>query len=402
MRLAALLARKDLVETVRDRLSFVFILVMPLAFTLFFGILFGANSNTQKLPVAVWDADGGAAAKQLVADLGKSAVVRTVAVNGADLEQEIADDKAAAGLVITAGYSQAVADGKQAQLTIVSTQGSGGAATVASEIRSLADEQVTVELASRAAAEAVWALRTYPLGAEVSGIPETAAQARPIVAAALASPAASTKVVEAGAAANQIPSGFVLSSPGMMVNFILFSLMTAGIALIVERQNGTLQRLMTTRLRRWELIGGKAAGMFCLTFAQQVLLLGVAQLFFGVDYLRDPAALLAMMVSLSLVASTLGLLLASVLKSEQALIATTVLVSMAVAALSGAWFPLEITGPAFQAVGHALPTAWILDGLRGIVVRGFDVADVLPALGVAVAWAAGFFALAVWRFRLSE
>ena len=165
----------------------------------------------------------------------------------------------------------------------------------------------------------------------------------------------------------------------MMVNFILFSLMTAGIALIVERQNGTLQRLMTTRLRRWELIGGKAAGMFCLTFAQQILLIGVAQLFFGVDYLRDPAALLVMMVSLSLVASTLGLLLASVMKSEQALIATTVLVSMAVAALSGAWFPLEITGPTFQTVGHLLPTAWILDGLRGIVVRGFDVADVLPA-----------------------
>ena len=118
----------------------------------------------------------------------------------------------------------------------------------------------------------------------------------------------------------------MLSSPGMMVNFIMFSLLTAGIALIVERQNGTLQRLMTTRVRRWQLIGGKAAGMFLLTFVQQVLLIAVAQLFFGVDYLRDPAALLVMMVSLSLVASTLGLLLASVLKSEQALIATTVLV----------------------------------------------------------------------------
>jgi ABC-2 type transport system permease protein len=212
----------------------------------------------------------------------------------------------------------------------------------------------------------------------------------------------STKVVEAGAAAGQTPSGFVLSSPGMMVNFILFSLMTAGIALIVERQNGTLQRLMTTRLRRWELIGGKAAGMFLLTFVQQALLIAVAQLFFGVDYLRDPAALLVMMVSLSLVASTLGLLLASVMKSEQALIATTVLTSMAIAALSGAWFPLEIAGQGFQTVGHLLPTAWILDGLRGIVVRGFSVADVLPAFAVSVAWAAGFFVLAIWRFRLSD
>ena len=142
--------------------------------------------------------------------------------------------------------------------------------------------------------------------------------------------------------------------------------------------------------------------MFLLTFVQQMLLLGVGQLFFGVDYLRDPVALLAMMVSLSLVASTLGLLLAAVLKSEQALVATSVIVSMSVSALSGAWFPLEITGPSFQFVGHLLPTAWILDGLRGIVVRGFDVADVLPALGVSVAWAAGLFVLAVWRFRLSD
>lgn len=402
VRLAAILARKDLLETLRDRLSFVFILVMPLVFTLFFGLLFGGGSSTDKLPLAVWDADGGVAAKQLVADLGKSSVVRVVVKQGDELETWMADDRAAAGLLIPKGYSAAVASGKKAALTIVSTQGSNGAATAASAVRSLAGEQVTVELASRAAAEAIWATRSMPAGSQETVVAQSAAEARPVVAAALAQPAASTKVVEAGAAAGQTPSGFVLSSPGMLVNFILFSLMTAGIALIIERQNGTLQRLMTTRLRRWELISGKVAGMFLLTFVQQILLLGVAQLFFGVDYLRDPAALLLMMVSLSLVASTLGLLLASVMKSEQALIATTVLVSMAVAAMSGAWFPLEITGPTFQTVGHLLPTAWILDGLRGIVVRGFDVSDVLPAFGVSVAWAAGFFVLAVWRFRLSE
>jgi ABC-2 type transport system permease protein len=214
-------------------------------------------------------------------------------------------------------------------------------------------------------------------------------------------PAVSMETVPAGDAAGQIPSGFVLSSPGMMVNFIMFSLMTAGVALITERRHGTLQRLMTTRVRRSELIAGKMAGMFALTFLQQILLIGVGQLFFGVDYLNDPAALLLMMVALSLVASSLGLLLACVLTSEQALIATVVIVSMSVSALSGAWFPLEITGDAFQTVGHLLPTAWILDGLRGIVAQGYGVADVLPAFGLALAWSAGLFAVAVARFRLS-
>ena len=154
MKLAAILARKDLLETLRDRLSFVFILVMPLAFTLFFGLLFGGGSSTDKLPLAVWDADGGAAAKQLVADLGKSAVVRVVVKQGDEFETWMADERAAAGLLIPKGYSAAVASGKKADLTIVSTQGSSGAATAASEVRSLAGEQVTVELASRAAAEA--------------------------------------------------------------------------------------------------------------------------------------------------------------------------------------------------------------------------------------------------------
>jgi ABC-2 type transport system permease protein len=402
VKLAALIAGKDLRETARDKLAFIFILLMPLAFTIFFGLLFGGGSDVDKLPLAVWDADGGAAATTLVSDLEQSSVVRVVIKEGGEFERWMADERAAAGLIIPEGYSDAVASGERAGLTIVATQGAGGASTAASEVRSRAGEQVAVELATRAAAEAIWSTRSVPAGALEGVIVETAAQARPAVEQALASPAASVKVVEAGTAAGQTPSGFVLSSPGMLVNFILFSLMTAGVALIIERQNGTLQRLMTTRLRRWQLIGGKAAGMFLLTFVQQILLIGVAQVFFGVDYLRDPAALLLMMVSLSLVASTLGLLLAAMLKSEQALIATTILVSMAMAALSGAWFPLEVTGQTFQSVGRALPTAWILEGLRGIVVRGFDIADVLPAFWVSLAWAAGFFVVAVWRFRLSD
>jgi ABC-2 type transport system permease protein len=402
VRLAAILARKDLLETLRDKLSFVFILVMPLAFTLFFGLLFGGGSSASKLPLSVWDADGGAAAKQLVATLQKSDVVSVTLQSQAAAEKAVKDDKAAAALLIPQGFDAAVTSGKPATLTVVATQGSSGAATAASEIRSLAGEQVAVELAARAAAQAVWTTRTFPAGAEQSVIPQSAAQARPVVAQAIAHPAATAHVIEAGAAANQTPSGFVLSSPGMMVNFIMFSLTTAGVALILERRNGTLQRLMTTRVRRWELIAGKIAGMFLLTFVQQILLMSVGQIFFGVDYLRDPAATVVMMVSLSLVASTLGLLLASLLKSEQALIATTVLVSMSISALSGALFPLEITGPAYQFVGHLLPTSWILDGLRGVVVRGFDVADVVPALVVSVAWAAGLFGLALWRFRLSD
>ena len=182
MKLAAILARKDLLETVRDRLSFIFILVMPLAFTLFFGLLFGGGSAMEKLPLAVWDADGGAAARQLVAALDETTVVRVVVKQGNDLETWMADERAAAGLIIPDGYSAAVAAGEKAALTIVSTQGSSGAATAASEVRTLAGEQVTVELASRAAAETIWSTRSMPQGAQDGVVASTAAEVRPVVA----------------------------------------------------------------------------------------------------------------------------------------------------------------------------------------------------------------------------
>jgi len=395
------LASKDFLETRRDRLALLFTVVMPLAFTAFFGIMFGGGSD--RFPLAIHNADSGAPATQLVSALANSGVVKTETMTAADAEKAVDENKAAAALVIPAGFSADLAAGRPAELTLVSTAGSTGAQSVQTEVTALAGELVAGERAAQAAVAVARTLPSSDSGGGEQALKDAALlMARPLAAQSLAHPVATVKVIEAGTAAGQIPNGFVLSSPGMLVNFILFSLLTAGVALIQERRNFTLLRLMTTHVRRWELIAGKVLGMFVLTFVQQIILIGAGQLLFGVDYLRDPAALLMMMIALSLVASTLGLLLAAVLTSEQAMVATTVIVSMSVSALSGAWFPLEITGPAFQFVGHLLPTSWILDGLRGIIVRGFDVADVLPAFGFALAWSAALFSLAVWRFRLSD
>ena len=68
-------------------------------------------------------------------------------------------------------------------------------------------------------------------------------------------------------------------------------------------------------------------------------------------------------------------------------------------ALGGAWFPLEVAGAAFRNVGRFTPGAWIMDGYQNIVVRGLDSRSVLVPAAVIFAYAAGFFALAVWRYR---
>ena len=392
MRAAWVLAQKDLLQTRRDRLAAIFTIVLPIVFMVFFGYLLGGSSS-QSLPVAVSDQDGSVASRALAAALGQSAVLVVQPTAAAEIDRAVVDEKVAAGLVIPKGFGAALDAGTPAELTFIGTFASTGAQSVQQAVESVLARIGGAHLAATVAlAEAAKA---------GGGSPDATvrAQALATATAALATPTVVLKPVEAGTAAGQIPEGFDQSSPGMLMNWILFSLLTAATGLVAERKSGALQRLLTTRTKKREIIGGKILAMFIITFLQQILLIGIGQFVFGVDYLRDPAATLAIMVSLSLFASTLGLLFGTVFRTEPPVIASTVLASMLLTALGGGWFPLEVTGPAFRAVAHLQPTAWILDAFHGIILKGWDVSQVLPAMAITLAWAAAFFAVSVWRFR---
>jgi ABC-2 type transport system permease protein len=389
MRRVWTLASKDVLETRRDKMAAIFTILMPLAFTVFLGLILGGGES--RYPLAVSDQDHGAAARQLVSELKRSEVVSVEMVTRSEVNSRVDADKAVAGLVIPSGYSQDLSENVKARLIVVRKSGSTAAMSALQEIRAASTGQAIQARATVAALFGAGYLPARPTsdaGTKAAGV---------AVRASLAHPSLTTRTVYSGSS-NEVPSGFDLTSPGMIVNFILFSVSTAGIALIMERREGTLQRLFTTRATKAELIGGKIGGMMTITFAQQIVLILVGALL-GVAYFNSPVALVLVMIGLSAMVSCLGLLLATLFKSEPALISATVMISMAMAAMSGGWFPLEITGPTFSAVGHALPTAWIIDAFRGISLKDWGVAQVLPAVGVAFAWAAGFFALGVWRFR---
>jgi len=385
------LAGKDLLLTRRDRMVALFTVIMPLAFTVFFGLLFGGNTSS-RFPLAIVDQDrSGSAHGELVRLLHSSKVVTLRTMTAGKAESAVRDATVAAAVLIPNGFSRALASGQPAQLTLVSESASTGGTSAIQAVKAAAGRVADERLAARVALQASVALQS---AARAAALAEVQRQ--------FASPVLSVTVRDSGSASGQVPTGFVLSSPGMLVNFMLFSVLTAGIALIVERRSGTLRRLRTTQARGSELLAGKVLGMVVLTLLQQVVLLGVAQLAFGVNYLRGPAALVIVMVSLSLLASCLGLMLATLFKGEQALVATTVMLSMLLAATGGAWFPLEVTGAGFSAVGHVLPVAWILDAFRGIVLRGYGIVNVLPAVGIALGYAAVFFGVATWRFRFED
>jgi ABC-2 type transport system permease protein len=147
------------------------------------------------------------------------------------------------------------------------------------------------------------------------------------------------------------------------------------------------------------VIAGHILAMFCIIFAQQVILVLVGQFVFGVDYMRQPLAILLMIVVLSLWAASLGLLISAISRKEDQVITLSLIAMFVFAAMGGAWFPLEVAGKAFAAIGHVMPTAWAMDGFQNILMRGLVFQSVLIPAGILFAYTLAFFGLAIWRFR---
>jgi ABC-2 type transport system permease protein len=96
------------------------------------------------------------------------------------------------------------------------------------------------------------------------------------------------------------------------------------------------------------------------------------------------------------------LLIGILAKSEEQAVIFSLIPMFVFAGLGGAWVPLEVTGPTFQAIGHVSPVAWGMDGFENIVARGLGFNSVLLPAAALIGYATIFFFLAVGRFRKIE
>jgi ABC-2 type transport system permease protein len=189
------------------------------------------------------------------------------------------------------------------------------------------------------------------------------------------------------------------ASPGILVQFAIFGLVTSAQIFVQEKNSRTLQRLITTAMKPWQIVAGHMLAMFVIVMLQMAMLVVFGQLVLKVNYMREPLAILLVTVTLGLWVACMGLLIGVIAKEEQQVILYAMIAMFLFSGLGGTWFPLEVAGGAFAAIGKAMPSAWAMNGLQNILIRGLGLDSVLlPAL-VILAYALGFFALAVWRFR---
>lgn len=202
--------------------------------------------------------------------------------------------------------------------------------------------------------------------------------------------------------ANSGAGGFSQSIPGMAAMYVLFAVLPATSAFILERKNWTLQRLASMPVSRTQILAGKLLARFVLGMIQYAILFGFGALVLGVNFGSDPLALIVVMVAYTLCITALALALTTFITSDQQAQGIVLFLSLVLAPLGGAWWSLEIVPAWMRIVGHVSPIAWVMDGHREIIFFGGGLGDVLLPIAVLLAMTAGLFAVGVARFRFTN
>jgi hypothetical protein len=195
-----------------------------------------------------------------------------------------------------------------------------------------------------------------------------------------------------------LQAGLGHSVPGMGSMFVMLTVFGGMTALIVERKQGTMQRLAIAPISKAQLLGGKVLARFALGILQYLVVFAVG-LAVGMDFGEDLAALVLLAMSFTLAVTALSFALGSRLQNEAQASGFGLLLSLIMAPLGGAWWPLEVTPRFMQVIGHISPIAWAMDGYTTLIFHGGRVGQVLYPIGVLALLALISFGVATRSFR---
>lgn len=186
---------------------------------------------------------------------------------------------------------------------------------------------------------------------------------------------------------------------GLILQFL--TTMLTSTSIVRERERGTIEQLIVTPIRSWELVVGKLAPYVLIAFGDTLEILFVGVLVFNVP-INGSLALLLALVALFLVTTLgLGLLISTLANTQQEAMLTTMFTVLPSIFLSGFFFPLAAMPKVLQWISYAIPLRYFLIIVRGIVLKGVGAPVLWPEIFALSLFAAVVMGAAALRFRKS-
>lgn len=365
------LIRKEFIQIIRDPRTLALTFVMPVMQLLLLG--YAATNDVRNVPLAVFNQDKSQASRELLDAYRAADYFRLDfdVTSEEELQALINNGSARAGLIIPPGYSDALAAGQTAPVAFV-IDGSdptvaGTALAAATFIGQAKSTRITLErLAARGQAGAL----KPPL--EV----RTQVWYNPDLISAY----------------YMIPALI-----GMILQFL--TVILTATAIVRERERGTIEQLIVTPIRAWELMVGKLAPYVIISFINTLEILAAGVLLFGVP-INGSLPLLLLLAALFLVTTLgLGLFISTIANTQQEAFITSFFTMLPSIFLSGFFFPLAAMPQVLQWASYAIPLRYFLIIVRGIVLKGVGVEALWPEIIALSIFAVVIMGGAVLRFR---
>lgn len=361
---------KEFIHLKRDWLALALALAVPVFMLFIFG--WAINTDVKHVPTAVLDQSGSVEARTLLEAMANSQYFDLVhwARSHEELTRLIDGGAAKVGVVIPPDFDKQLA--RQAARVQVIVDAS--------------DPQVASSAINAAAA----------LGAQRS----LAIIARAVPGASPSRPLDPLLDIRVRAWYNPDLESAIFIVPGLIGALLMQTTITAmAVSVVREREKGTLEALIVSPIRRWELLLGKIIPNLLVAYGQMTMALLVAHFVFAVPIRGSLALLYALSLLFMMGTLGIGIFVSTAARTVPQAMQLAFLTFLPSIYLSGLLFPIEGMPVGAQYLAALIPLTYFLRIVRGIVLKGVGFEYLWPSLLPLAAFGAVMFTLAVLKFR---
>ncbi len=356
---------KEFIVVLRDPFTLFFMFFPPLIEMIAFG--YALDNDVKHMATVVFDQDRTMESRQLVDQFVNTQTFRVIGeVQSVDeLAQAIREGKAHVGLQIPPTFTRNLRAGHSAQVQVLIN---GSSSTIA-----LSALNTSMGISFR---QSMLTLLNQ------TGRRDIPVEVRPQI---LYNPDMRS------------PNFFVPGVIGVVLQ--IATTFATAMALVRERERGTLEQLLVSPVSRWGLMLGKLTPYLCIAMAMAIGLFAIMRWLFDVPIVGSLTALLTSTLVYIFALLSLGLLISTRAENQMQAMQMTMVFIMPSVFFSGFIFPRETMPWIFYAIGSLLPTTYFIDLMRAIILRGAALDEVGQGLLILSGMGLALFAFCALRFK---
>jgi ABC-2 type transport system permease protein len=362
--------RKEFIQIFRDVRTLAMILVIPIMQLFLLG--YSATNDVRNVPLAVLDQSRSPQSRALL-DAYRAADYFRIAYDvqsDAEIENLIASGKARAAVIIPPDYAQRLSEGN-AQVAFILDGSDPTSASTALSAAQLISQSHSTEILTSNIAQTGMNLKVQP-PVQV----HTTVWYNPDLVSAY----------------------FMIPGVIGMILYAIAAILTAT-SVVRERERGTIEQLIVTPIRPWELIVGKLMPYVILGFFNTIEVLAVGHWWFGMPIRGDLGLILLLSVIFLITGLGIGLFSSTIANTQQEAMLTVWMTLLPSIFLSGFFFPLEAMPAFLRMLSYLMPLRYYLVIIRSLLLKDVSLVMIQTDVIAMTLFAIGIMAAAALRFR---